>query len=859
MAKEGSKTKAFGGISAAMGKRQTCNDDQETARLSSLLNLGILDTPPEREFDEITRLAALACGTQGAAVTMVDTDRVWVKSSVHTNVSEVSRIDGLCSIEIGQGELLVIADTWQDARSASSSLIEGDDAVRFYAGAPLRLSTGHCIGRLCVFDHQPRPAMATEHREALLTLATMIVELIEMRRFRRIGMIASQVVDVTSDAILCANAHGVITYWNAAAETMFGYAASEATGSSLALIMPPEAVALHTARFARAVAGGPLKPAGQPIELIGLKADGCRFAVEVSLGRWQDGSVPAIAAIIRDITGRKSLEREREQTRRFLDTVIENLPAMLFVKDAYSQRYLLMNKAGAKIAGREQADFIGRTDSELFPGLGAGYEARDRAACASAGVHEFESEHVRDDGQRLNLRTKRLVIDAPHENTRYLLGITQDVTEARRAQAEVQRLAEYDSLTGLRNRAGFVSRLEKLIAAGTPFTLLSIDLDRFKAINDQFGHIAGDEVLTQIGARLSTVASNGDIVARVGGDEFVMIAKGQAAARRAYDLAPAIIAAVEVPIATARIRAFVGASIGVASYPGDGTTSTELRQAADRALYKAKQTGRGTTCFYDEAMDAAVRDSWQLEQSLRAALEHDDIDVAFQPVFSMKTDSIVSFEALARWTHPTRGIVSPAEFIALAEECGLIEILGARILRMACLEAAGWPGDIQVAVNLSPIQFQTGRLYESVRAALDATGLSPRRLQLEVTEGLLIHDVDRTFEQLEQLRELGIQILMDDFGVGYSSLSYFQRFPFDKVKIDRSFVDAAPTSSAAEAIVRAVVQLGGTLGMSIIGEGVENDDQLRLLKAVGCTESQGYLLGRPVPRAEMSMYLRSAI
>jgi diguanylate cyclase (GGDEF)-like protein/PAS domain S-box-containing protein len=852
------ETSAFSSHNGQMTDQRESATQAEATRLTSLLSLNLLDTPAEGSFDAVTRLAAFACGTSSAAVTLVDADRAWFKSRVCVGVPEMPREHAFCSLEITRGDLLVIPDTHLDPRCAANPLIAGEGAVRFYAGAPLIVApTGACVGRLCVFDTAPRDGLTAAEEDALLSLAGMIVERMESTRFRQIGHMAAKVADVTSDAILCADAGGRITYWNAAAESMFGHAAEIAIGSPLSLIMPEGFREAHAAGFARAAAGGAMTLQGKPVELVGLRANGSTFPIELSLGRWHDGATVAFAAIVRDISSRKLLEHEREQARLFLDTVIENLPAMLFVKNAEDQRYLLMNKAGAEIAGRPQGDFVGCTDSELFPGQGEAYEARDRAAKTRPGIHIFESEYVRADGQRYSLRTKRLVIDAPPGGKRLLLGMTEDMTEARRAQAEVRRLAEYDSLTGLRNRGGFVARIDHLVATMTPFTVLSIDLDRFKSVNDQFGHLAGDEVLVEVGVRLARVVSAGDVVARVGGDEFVLLLIGHDAPDRARALAPEIVAVLEEPITTTRALAYVGCSIGGAAYPTDGDTSIEVRQAADLALYRAKESGRGSTCFYDSVLDAALRERRRLEHALRLALEQDSIDVAFQPVFSTETRLVTSFEALARWHHPTKGPIPPSEFIVLAEECGLVEALGTSVLRRACDAARSWPDDVAVAVNLSPLQFQTGRLCETVRSVLAASGLRAGRLQLEVTEGLLIRDVERTFQQLEELRAIGIQILMDDFGVGYSSLSYFQRFPFDKVKIDRSFVETAPTALAAQAIIRAVTQVGQTLGMGVVAEGVETEEQMRMLVSLGCTHVQGYLLGRPLAGTMVDQFLRA--
>ena len=352
--------------------------------------------------------------------------------------------------------------------------------------------------------------------------------------------------------------------------------------------------------------------------------------------------------------------------------------------------------------------------------------------------------------------------------------------------------------------------------------MLSIDLDRFKAINDQFGHPIGDVVLAEVGDRLRSIVGQPGWVARIGGDEFIAILVGTRLRDRAQDVADAIIARVAEPFVTERGVAHAGASVGVVLMPEDGNTTDQLRENVDLALYRAKHSGETSACFFNAQMDACAQDRREIQRDLRKAVRAGEIALAYQPLVSARTGQITSAEALARWSHPSRGPIRPDIFIPLAEECGLIDVLGEQLLRRACIDAATWPEQVRVSVNLSPLQFISDTLLKTVGDALASSGLAPDRLQLEVTEGLVIRDVERTFEQLEQLRALGIQILIDDFGVGYSSLSYFQRFPFDKVKIDKSFVDGIATSRAAKAIIQAVVGLGEQLGMAVVAEGVEN-------------------------------------
>ena len=800
-----------------------CND--ELNRLKALEQSGLMDTAPEREFDELTRLAATALGVRSAAISLLDDRRQWFKSRQGIPFSETSREVAFCNYPLASHEPFVVGDASQDERFAQNPLVTASAGIRFYTGMPLILASGECIGTLCVFDPQPRKGLSVNERNILRDLARIATDLIETRQSRQMAEIAAKVVEATSDAVLAADRDGSIVYWNAAAEKLFGWSADEALGQNVELIIPHRHSFGHRDIFARAAQGGPTRLVGTFLELPGLRSDGSEVPIELSLARWGDPKTNGgFAAIARDVSQRKALEAEKERATRFLDSVVSNLPAMLFVRDTVTREYVMINQAAEKVLGRTSEDVVGKTDQEIFPHYAADFERRDNEALASGTPLIHEGIYRREEGDPLYLRTTRAIIDGPERTAQYMLWVSEDVTDIRGAEAEIHRLAKTDALTGLLNRSSFTDRLERLTAAKVPYALLSIDLDRFKSVNDQFGHPVGDDILARIAERIRDALGPADWVARVGGDEFVAVLLGARLRLRAEKVAGDIIRFLERPIHGKWAVAHIGASIGAALFPDNGASTEELRQNVDVALYRAKTSGRGNVCFFDDAMDAAVRDRRLLEKDLRAAIADGHIELMYQPVMEVASSRISSVEALARWKHPDRGHVPPDLFISMAEECGFIDNLGEQLLHRACREAMTWSSDVKVAVNLSPMQFISGKLVDKVQSALEGSRLPARRLQLEVTEGLVIRDVEGTFAQLEALRALGISVLMDDFGVGYSSLSYFQRFHFDKVKIDRSFVDEIATSPAARAIITAVTNLGRELEMGIVAEGVETEE-----------------------------------
>ncbi|MBO1081572.1 EAL domain-containing protein [Roseomonas haemaphysalidis] len=423
-------------------------------------------------------------------------------------------------------------------------------------------------------------------------------------------------------------------------------------------------------------------------------------------------------------------------------------------------------------------------------------------------------------------------------------------------------LAARDPLTGLTNRRGLQAELSRQLGPGmagaVPLSVISLDLDRFKEVNDTLGHAVGDALLVKVAERLRNATRGTDLVARLGGDEFVVLQSRPGQPGAAEALATRLVDLLGRTYVVLGHAVNIGASIGIARAPDDAAEPDILLQRADMALYRAKAEGRGTFRFFQDSMDVAMQARRQLEIDLRRAVALKQFDLAYQPQVDLPSSRLLGFEALLRWRDPVRGPVSPAEFIPLAEEIGLIAPIGEWVLRTACLQAAGWPAPLSIAVNISPVQFRGNRLVAVVGAALAASGLEPSRLELEITEGALMDSSAPVLEALHALRGMGVRISMDDFGTGYSSLSYLRKFPFDKIKIDQSFVRGADADAEAGAIIRAVAALGASLGMRTVAEGVETPQQLSRIQGAGCDAVQGYLTGRPMPAADAGALARQA-
>lgn len=438
----------------------------------------------------------------------------------------------------------------------------------------------------------------------------------------------------------------------------------------------------------------------------------------------------------------------------------------------------------------------------------------------------------------------------------------EDITESVRAEAEIAHMAGHDALTGLPNRYLLHEKIADALGrtrAGERAAVLCLDLDQFKMVNDTLGHTVGDLLLKAVAERLTGCVRENDTLARLGGDEFVVVQSGIEGPEQPEALARHLIDSLCQPFDLEGHQVVIGTSIGVALGPDDADDADRLLKHADLALYRAKADGRGTYRFFEAEMDARAQRRRQLELDLRRALVSREFELYYQPLVDAQTQKVIGFEALLRWNNAARGVVLPSEFIPLAEEIGLIIPLGEWVLRQACAHAAAWPHDIKVAVNLSAVQFKSHALVHHVALALADSGLSPGRLELEITESVLLTGTEATLAALHNMKQLGVRIVMDDFGTGYSSLSYLRSFPFDKIKLDRSFIDGLPDEKGVSAIVRTVADLGANLGMITTAEGVESAEQFRLVREQGYTEVQGYYFGRPRPVGEVLGMLGSNV
>ena len=535
-----------------------------------------------------------------------------------------------------------------------------------------------------------------------------------------------------------------------------------------------------------------------------------------------------------------------------VQTILDAIPNPIFVKDR-SHRIVLINVSACAFFGHTRETLLTRPDSDLFPEdqLSVFHKADD-LAFETDEESENEEEVTDAKGRMRYVLTRKRV--ARLEGVDYLVASVTDVSVVREAEEQNRYLAYHDPLTGLPNRALLKQRIEQALLRRTHgCALLYLDLDDFKDVNDTHGHPVGDELIQEFARRISEIVRAADTVARLGGDEFAILLSDTSKDPNADEVCRrALLAAARAfDLTGTQIR--VGVSIGVVLTGKEEIDQSELQRRADVALYQAKNEGRGCFRIFTQALDDRVSHRQSLQADLREALAAaTGLEVHYQPLLDIPSGKVIGFEALARWQHATRGLVMPSDFIPIAESSGLILELDEWVLTRACSDAKDWEPPLRLSVNISPVQFAYGDIAGLVERVVRQSEIDPSRLELEITEGVLIQDPAHALVMLNRIRALGVQIVLDDFGIGYSSLNYFRQFPFDKIKIDRSFIADVLDNSQARSIVQAVISLGRCLNLQVVAEGVETKQQLAVLTELGCNQAQGYLIGRPMPLSHLA-------
>jgi len=556
--------------------------------------------------------------------------------------------------------------------------------------------------------------------------------------------------------------------------------------------------------------------------------DGEAISLQVGVAE-TEGLLAVTLTDIREIRNREMLFR----------SLFDDNPVPMYVRRADGGAFLNVNAAALNLYGRSRAEFLALSIGKLVPGTA------DRPAVSG----ERFVRHRTATGADLDVVEYARAITVGGQPA--MLSTIVDITERKRAEERVSFLAHHDPLTGVGNRTTFSQEIEDAVATAVaghqPFTLVLIDLDDFKAVNDTLGHAAGDSLLIETAARIRRLLRRTDLVARLGGDEFAVLLRGALGRNDVETLARRIIQTISEPHGYEGHRLSIGASLGAAMAPVDAREAGALLKCADLALYRSKRDGKGAFHFFEPEMDVEMRERRALELELRSADFDRELELHYQPIISLRSGGLRGFEALVRWRNPRRGMVSPAEFIPLAEETGMIEAIGRWVLDEACRRAASWPDDLIIAVNASAVQFRQGQFAETIRVAIDMSGLDPSRLEIEITESVLLADTGASPEMLERLKAIGVRLALDDFGTGYSALGYLSKTRFTTIKVDRSFVQgAARGMQESIAIIRAVVAMADSLGMATTAEGAETENEVRVIRELGCKKIQGYYYGRPM-------------
>jgi diguanylate cyclase (GGDEF)-like protein/PAS domain S-box-containing protein len=777
--------------------------------------------------DSERRLRALV-EKSSDVISVVDADAVirWDSPSIRDvfgyDVTERLGTDGLTYVH---------PDDLATAQRALASLDTPD------ATATVEVRVRHADGRWRWCEARVRNLM---HEPAVNGLVVNYTDVTERHHAEDVRRQLAAIVESSSDAILGQDLDGTVLSWNGAAERMYGYPATEMVGNNIRLLVPEERLGELDELILRALSGDRLAP----IETQRRRRDGTLVDVSLSLSPIRDGNgaITAFAGIARDITEQAKARQALADSEASFRLLFAANPQPMWVYDVTTLRFLEVNEAAVRHYGYSRERFLTLRITDIRPGEDVA-PLLDGLSAGGTGRSDGDSwRHLLADGRIIDVEiTSHRLVFAGRDA---VLVAIKDVTDRNALDAQLRHQAFHDSLTGLSNRALFNDRVEhalgRRLGAGTSVVLL-LDLDRFKLVNDSLGHAVGDEMLIEVARRLEDAVRLGDTVARLGGDEFAILLE-DCPDGRAEEQAERLLDTLGAPMAIGGQQVTGTASIGIA-LAGNGISAGDLLRNADVAMYRAKADGGGRYQVFQPAMYAAALRQMEVSAALRQALDGEQFVLHYQPIVELGTGDVVGMEALLRWSHPELGLLDPAEFIPVAEDSGLIVPIGAWVLREACAALTPWDG--RVNVNLSGRQLADPNIVEQVRDALAAANLPPQRLTLEITESVLMQDSEANMRRLRRLRELGVRLAIDDFGIGYSSLAYLRAFPVDDLKIDKSFVAGIPQDEDALAVVRTILQLARSLGLRVVAEGVETSAQYLALRSLGADSVQGFYLARP--------------
>ena len=876
----------------------------EVDRLKVLQDLKLLDTEPEVELDQLTKLTAQICNVPIALISLINKDRQWFKSNIGFNLKETPRDVAFSAYAIvNPDKIMEVVDTQDDPRFKDNPLVVKDPKIRFYAGAPIVTSNGVCLGTLCVLDYKPRKLSANQ-RYALYLLSDFVVRHIELRETLRIltqsegflsdetvslkskvdqvavslekeiglriesELFSRRILDMSFDAVITTNKNGQVLNWNPKAEEILGYTPEYTLNKSLLeLIVEPEqreSIRTEMDRIVEENGHGYGKGNGRfkrdRIKMNVVRSDGKKVAADVYIISFPRIKEYIFTFFIKDLT-----EWNRQLEELKVSAITFNSQEGTIITDG-DLNVLRVNSAFIKITGFNEEDVIGKMpdllnsdqhDRNFYKKIFKSLERSDG--------WEGEVSSKSKNGEIIPLH---LSITAIHkvsgEVSHYVIGFA-DITKSKQDADEIYSLAFFDPLTGLPNRRLLMDRLNQAVGTGARSgqmaALLFIDLDNFKSLNDSLGHSYGDLMLVQVAQRLRSCLRIEDSVARIGGDEFVVILQNitEDAPAQTEVVAKKILASLSRPYFLKDHEYFCSASIGATLFNSHGANADELLKQADLAMYQAKKSGRNMLRFFDPQMQENIAQRVKLENALHNAL----INHQFQLYYQAQVDGsnkIIGAEALIRWEHPKLGVISPDDFIPLAEESGLILPIGYWVLESACAQLKKWQANSQtsamtLSINISPRQFHQADFVAEVLKSLSKVTVDPKLLKLELTERILLENTEEAVTKMGELKAAGVGFSLDDFGTGFSSMSYLTKLPLSQLKIDQSFIHNIGSKESDEIIVKTIVGMSKSLGLEVVAEGVESQDQYDYLESLGCQLFQGYFFARPEPIAEFNSLL----